>query len=87
MHAKYADIKPKGIVCFGDILAGAFKKVPLAEKTVEKKMEMEEEIKSRVIYKDRDLLVINKSQMVTHGNPLSTSSSNYDYSRLKTQGC
>jgi 23S rRNA-/tRNA-specific pseudouridylate synthase len=68
LHAKYADnLRPKQVVHFGDVLAGAIHK-PASKDQINRKLdELKKELKENVIFKDKDIIIINKpSNLVTH---------------------
>lgn len=68
MHSKYADIKPTTQIICGDTLAGAIRKAPSIAKLKVKSQDTVVQLKMSVLYKDQDILVINKtSELAVHG--------------------
>ena len=68
MHAKYADnTRPKQVVHYGDVLAGAIRKPASKEQIALKTLSLQKELKDQIIYKDKDIIIINKSaNLATH---------------------
>ncbi|KAJ3301452.1 hypothetical protein HDV03_000845 [Kappamyces sp. JEL0829] len=67
MHARYSDNSPSQTVVFGDELAGFIRK-PRSAAIETKAEELITDLKSSILYKDSDIIVINKqSEVSVHG--------------------
>ncbi|KAJ3332465.1 Mitochondrial RNA pseudouridine synthase rpusd4 [Kappamyces sp. JEL0680] len=85
MHARYSDNSPSQTVVFGDELAGFIRK-PRSPAAIETKAEeLITDLKSSILYKDSDIIVINKqSEVSVHDDSFGSDPSFQDIQKAVT---